>query len=50
MTPTVGGNTSFALILDVYKAHTHESVKKEAKKLGIKLIFDPARGTGIYQP
>lgn len=44
------GDESFALILDVYKAHTHASVKKEVQKLRIKLIFVPAYGRGIYQP
>lgn len=44
------GDESFAPILDVYKAPTRASVKKEAQKLQIKLIFIPAWGTGIYQP
>ena len=44
------GKTSFALILDVYRAHIEKSVKEEAKKLGIKLIFVPACATGLYQP
>ena len=40
----------FALVLDVYKSHVAPSVKKEAAKLGIQLIFVPACATGLLQP
>lgn len=43
-------NQSFYLILDVYKAHIDNTVRKAAKKLQINLIFVPACGTGLYQP
>lgn len=40
----------FALVFDVYKSHLDKEVRKEAKRLGIKLIYVPACGTGKYQP
>jgi len=40
----------FALIVDCFKAHINEKVKKLAENLGIELIIVPACGTGIYQP
>lgn len=40
----------FALVLDIYKSHISEAVKKYAKKLKIKLIFVPACGTDTFQP
>ena len=43
------GKSGFALIIDVYKSHINKSVKNYAKKLGIKLIFVPACGTGSFQ-
>ena len=43
-------NNNFALILDVYKSNINKYVKREAKKLGIKLIFVPASGTSLFQP
>lgn len=39
-----------ALVLDCFRAHCTDAVKEEAKRLGIKLIFVPANGTGKYQP
>lgn len=39
-----------ALLLDCYKAHRTTRVKQEAQKLGIKLVYVPANGTGKYQP
>ena len=44
------GKSPFVLILDVYRAHIDKTVKAEAEKLGIKLIFVPACATGLYQP
>lgn len=44
------GKSPFVLILDVYRAHIDKTVKAEAKKLGIKLIFVPACATGLFQP
>ena len=38
------------LILDVYKAHTNEEVRKYADDNNIELIFIPAGKTDIYQP
>lgn len=43
-------NEEFTFILDVYRSHITESVKNEAKKLGINLIFVPACATGWLQP
>lgn len=43
------GEGPIALILDVYRAHIEKSVKAHKRKLGIKLIFVPACGTGNYQ-
>ena len=40
----------FALIIDVYKSHINQSVKDEAERLGIQLIYVPASGTSLYQP
>ena len=40
-----------ALVLDCYKAHRTDNVKKKkANNLRIELIFVPANGTRIYQP
>lgn len=43
-------NEEFALVLDVYSSHREESVKLEAARLKIKLIYVPACGTGTFQP
>ena len=43
-------NEEFALVLDVYSSHREQSVKLEAVKLKIKLIYVPACGTGAFQP
>jgi len=40
----------FALVLDCFRAHIDEKVKKLANDLTIELIIVPACGTGIYQP
>jgi len=40
----------FALVLDCFRAHIDEKVKKLANDLNIELIIVPACGTGIYQP
>jgi len=39
-----------ALIIDCFKAHIDEEIKKYAKQKNIELIIVPACGTGIYQP
>lgn len=39
-----------ALVLDVYRAHRTERVKRRAEELGIELVFVPANGTSKYQP
>lgn len=44
------GEKNFELILDVYKSHINDQVKKAAKDLGIRIIFVPASGTEMHQP
>lgn len=43
------GGCSCLLIMDVFRAHKTELIKRTARELLIDLLFVPANGTGIYQ-
>ena len=38
------------LLLDGHRCHLHESVLAHAKRWGIRLVYMPARMTGLLQP